>query len=158
MSWFNWQVGVHTYNAFVKINFTLRVAFLWTMSDFPRLGMVSGRSSMERCMTFFTGNVKAKQLPYNRNFIFYGLLKGFLKKCWKKWRTGFVVRTMLVGIGFPPPKKLHSRKGNMDGFPWLDKCQQPFRLAISGSTMFTPLYWSHAHWEECIWQRLPHYN
>lgn len=48
-----WKVGVHTYYAFSKTNFTLRAVLLWTMSDFPRLGMVSGGQLKGRCVVIF---------------------------------------------------------------------------------------------------------
>ena len=111
-----WQVGVQTYDAFTKTNFTLRAALLWTMSDFPGLGMVSGWSTHGKmCCHVCMGEVKAKQLPHSRKSSFYGLHKGFLDKRRKKRRTGLAVRTMLEGIDFPPPGKPHSKE-RADGF------------------------------------------
>ena len=60
------QVGVRTFDASTKTNFMMRAALLWTISDFPGLGMVSGWSTHGKmachgCM----GEVKAKQLPHS---------------------------------------------------------------------------------------------
>ena len=92
---------MHTYDAYTKTNFTLRVALLWTMSDFPGLGMVSGWSTHGKmCCHVCMGEVKARQLPHSRKSSFYGLHKGFLDKRRRKRRTGFAVRSMLAGIVF----------------------------------------------------------
>ena len=40
-----WEVGVMTYDISRKKNFTMKVAVIWTISDFPAYGMLSGRLS-----------------------------------------------------------------------------------------------------------------
>jgi len=40
-----WSVGVETYNVYRKENFQLRAALMWTISDFPAYGMLSGWST-----------------------------------------------------------------------------------------------------------------
>ncbi|XP_021763981.1 uncharacterized protein LOC110728645 [Chenopodium quinoa] len=37
-----WEVGAHTYDISMKQNFNLRAAILWTVSDFPAYGILSG--------------------------------------------------------------------------------------------------------------------
>ena len=37
-----WEVGVNTYDVSKKINFQLRAALMWTISDFPAYSMLSG--------------------------------------------------------------------------------------------------------------------
>ena len=37
-----WEVGVKTYDVFKKINFQLRAALMWTISDFLAYSMMSG--------------------------------------------------------------------------------------------------------------------
>lgn len=37
-----WEIGAMTYDISQKQNFMLRVALLWTVSDFPAYGMLSG--------------------------------------------------------------------------------------------------------------------
>ncbi|GAB2294228.1 hypothetical protein Dimus_038286 [Dionaea muscipula] len=37
-----WGIGVETYDVSTKINFRMRAALIWTISDFPAYGMLSG--------------------------------------------------------------------------------------------------------------------
>ncbi|XP_074326065.1 uncharacterized protein LOC141664087 isoform X1 [Apium graveolens] len=111
-----WQVGVQTYDASTKNNFMMRAALLWTISDFPGLGMVSrwsthGKMACHVCM----GEVKAKQLPHSKKSSFYGLHMGFLDKRRRSRRKGQIVHNMCAGITFPPPGKPHSKE-RADGF------------------------------------------
>ncbi|XP_058005408.1 uncharacterized protein LOC131181377 [Hevea brasiliensis] len=43
-----WEVGVETYDASKKNNFNMRVALLWTISDFPAYSMLSGWSTKSK--------------------------------------------------------------------------------------------------------------
>ncbi|KAL6586327.1 hypothetical protein OROMI_001315 [Orobanche minor] len=43
-----WDIGIETYDSFRKQNFQMRVALLWTISDFPAYGMLSGWSTHGR--------------------------------------------------------------------------------------------------------------
>ncbi|XP_021767822.1 uncharacterized protein LOC110732212 [Chenopodium quinoa] len=50
-----WEVGAHTYDISMKRNFNLRAAILWTVSDFPAYGMlsgwaISGKKACQCCM------------------------------------------------------------------------------------------------------------
>ena len=40
-----WEVGVLTYDVSLKQNFMMRVALMWTVSDFPAYAMLSGWST-----------------------------------------------------------------------------------------------------------------
>ncbi|KAB2607136.1 hypothetical protein D8674_038803 [Pyrus ussuriensis x Pyrus communis] len=40
-----WEVGIPTYDAFSNQSFTMKAAVLWTISDFPAYGMLSGWST-----------------------------------------------------------------------------------------------------------------
>nr|XP_028956335.1 uncharacterized protein LOC114824099 [Malus domestica] len=40
-----WEVGTPTYDAYSNQNFTMKAAVLWTISDFPAYGMLSGWST-----------------------------------------------------------------------------------------------------------------
>ena len=37
-----WEVGTPTYDAYYNQNFMMKAAILWTISDFPSYGMLSG--------------------------------------------------------------------------------------------------------------------
>ena len=43
-----WEIGIETYEISRKQNFMLRVAHLWTISDFPTNAMLSGWSTSGR--------------------------------------------------------------------------------------------------------------
>lgn len=40
-----WEKGIQTYDASLKQNFNMKAALLWTINDFPALGMISGWST-----------------------------------------------------------------------------------------------------------------
>nr|XP_017233132.1 PREDICTED: uncharacterized protein LOC108207183 [Daucus carota subsp. sativus] len=137
-----WQVGVRTFDASTKTNFMMRAALLWTISDFPGLGMVSGWSTHGKmachvCM----GEVKAKQLPHSRKSSFYGLHKGFLEKR-RKRKKGFVIRDMCASITFPQPGKPHSKErahGFGDSHNWTHV-----------TSFFDLPYWDSLRLRHCI--------
>ena len=58
-----WSTGMHIYDCSTRTNFTMRAVLLWTISDFPAYGMLSGwmthwRLSCPYCM----GSTNAFQL------------------------------------------------------------------------------------------------
>ena len=42
-----WDMGIKTYDAFLRQNFQLHVALIWTINDFSAYGMLSGGSTKE---------------------------------------------------------------------------------------------------------------
>ncbi|XP_074323075.1 uncharacterized protein LOC141660019 [Apium graveolens] len=75
-----WNTMVETYDIFTRTNFIMKVALLWTISDFPGLAMLSGWSTKGKlscpvCM----GEVKGKQLKYGGKTSFYGTTRYFLE-------------------------------------------------------------------------------
>ncbi|GLT26241.1 hypothetical protein SLA2020_013230 [Shorea laevis] len=74
-----WTNGVETYDSFRQQNFIMKAALLWTISDFPSYGMLSGWSthgklSCPYCME----NTKAFQLQYGRKTSFFDCHYQFL--------------------------------------------------------------------------------
>ncbi|XP_062170410.1 uncharacterized protein LOC133876141 [Alnus glutinosa] len=68
-----WDVGLSTYDASSKSNFTMRAALMWTINDFPAYGDLSGWSTKGRaacpcCM----GNTWSKRLRNGKIFCFMG--------------------------------------------------------------------------------------
>ena len=62
---FLWHTGVETYDRASPSNFMMRVALMWTINDFPALGMISGWSIMGKlACPLCIREVKAKQLKY----------------------------------------------------------------------------------------------
>ena len=37
-----WNEGIMTYDVFLRKNFLMKVVILWTVSDFPTYGIISG--------------------------------------------------------------------------------------------------------------------
>ena len=50
-----WDVGVDTYDSYSGGNFNLKAAVMWTISDFPAYGMLSGRSAWEAFLSCMYG-------------------------------------------------------------------------------------------------------
>nr|XP_017227573.1 PREDICTED: uncharacterized protein LOC108203286 [Daucus carota subsp. sativus] len=122
-----WHTGVETYDRASRSNFMMRVALMWTINDFPALGMISGWSTKGKlacpvCM----GEVKAKQLKYGGKPTFYGTARYFLEeddslrrstkfgRCDKHSSTtrhsGLIAKTICEQIQFPPPGKTTRQK------------------------------------------------
>ena len=122
-----WSIGVETYDKSSSINFKMKAALMWTISDFPALGMLSGWSTKGKlacnvCM----GVVKAKQLRYGGKPTFYGTTRYFLepndplRKSTKFGRrethsvtarySGIIAKTLCEQIQFPLPGKTSWRK------------------------------------------------
>ncbi|XP_074323805.1 uncharacterized protein LOC141660714 [Apium graveolens] len=90
-----WCTGVETYDRVSRSNFTMKVALMWTINDFPALGMLSGWSNKGKlacpvCM----GLVKAKQLKHGGKSTFYGSR----------------AKILYEQIQFPPPGKTIRQK------------------------------------------------
>ena len=58
-----WEIGVETYDIYRKQNFMIRVALLWTISDFPAYSMLSGWSTSGRLACPFVW-MNQMLLPY----------------------------------------------------------------------------------------------
>ena len=100
----------------------MRVVLMWTINDFPALGVISGWSTKGKlacpvCM----GEVKAKQLKYGGKPTFCGTARYFLEEDDPPRRSikfgrydkhssttrhsGLIAKTMCEQIQFPPPGK-----------------------------------------------------
>ncbi|XP_074351959.1 uncharacterized protein LOC141691115 [Apium graveolens] len=76
-----WQSGVETYDQHLKTNFIMKAALMWTISDFPALGMLSGWSTKGKMgCPVCVGNVQGFQLKNYGKCCFYGTYRTFLDK------------------------------------------------------------------------------
>ncbi|XP_074347194.1 uncharacterized protein LOC141686025 [Apium graveolens] len=76
-----WQSGVETYDQHLKTNFIMKAALMWTISDFPALGMLSGWSTKGKMgCPVCVGNVQGFQLKNCGKCCFYGTYRTFLDK------------------------------------------------------------------------------
>lgn len=117
-----WRTGEETYDRYSRTNFMMKAALLWTISDFPALGMLSGWSTKGKlachvCM----GAVKANQLKHGGKPSFYGTARYFLepddplRRSTKFGRietrsvscrfSASLIRSLCEDIQFPPPGK-----------------------------------------------------
>ncbi|KAG7559446.1 Transposase-associated domain [Arabidopsis thaliana x Arabidopsis arenosa] len=85
-----WNVGIEVYDAFLRENFTLRAMLLWSISDYPALGTLSGCKvkGKQKC------NVCEKDTPCRwlkncRKYVYMGnkkrLRPGHPYRCRKAW-------------------------------------------------------------------------
>lgn len=84
-----WEVGVQAYDIFLKNNFQMHAALLWTISDFPAYSMFSGWSRAGK----FVGphcfdDTESFRLPFNGKLSWFNNHRRFLPVVnlffWKK--------------------------------------------------------------------------
>nr|XP_017246139.1 PREDICTED: uncharacterized protein LOC108217761 [Daucus carota subsp. sativus] len=122
-----WSTGVETYDKLSCTNFMMKAALMWTISDFPALGMLSGWSTKGKLACHVcSGEVKGKQLKHGGKPSFYGTARYFLepndplRKSTKFGRresrsvtarhSGLLAKNFCEHIQFPPPGKTSWRK------------------------------------------------
>ncbi|CAH9130990.1 unnamed protein product [Cuscuta epithymum] len=75
-----WNVGVETWDAFRKQNFVMRACLIWTISDFPAYGMLSGWSTHGRlACPYCLGEGVAQQLKFGKKPCWWGCHRRFLR-------------------------------------------------------------------------------
>jgi len=98
-----WYEGVHTFDYSSKQNFNMRVVLMWTISDFPAYGMLSGwtthgRLSCPYCM----GRTDAFQLKRGRKPCWFDCHRRFLSLHHPYRRNKKLFRKNKV-VRLPPP-------------------------------------------------------
>ena len=74
-----WSVGVEKYDVYRKENFQLRAALMWTISDFPAYGMLSGWSTHGKlCCPYCMEHSKAFRLKHGGKTTFFDSHRRFL--------------------------------------------------------------------------------
>ena len=74
-----WSEGVWTYDCSLKNNFTMRAVLLWTISDFPAYGMLSGWTTHGRLSCpYCLGSTDAFQLKNGRKSCWFDCHRRFL--------------------------------------------------------------------------------
>ncbi|GLU21493.1 hypothetical protein SLE2022_376270 [Rubroshorea leprosula] len=102
-----WTNGVEIYDSFRQENFIMKVALLWTISDFLGYGMLFGWSthgklSCPYCME----NIKAFQLQYGRKTSFFECHHQFLPSKHPFHRDKKIFYLNRVEKSHPPPPRL----------------------------------------------------
>ena len=74
-----WEVGVKTYDIARKQNFTMKVAVIWTISDFPAYGMLSGWMTAGRlACPYCMENTKSFRLKHGNKQCWFDCHRQFL--------------------------------------------------------------------------------
>ncbi|KAG8375382.1 hypothetical protein BUALT_Bualt10G0094200 [Buddleja alternifolia] len=74
-----WNDGVETYDVFKKQNFQMRAALMWTISDFPAYGMLSGWSTHGKLACPYCMNgIKSFRLKHGVKSCFFDCHRQFL--------------------------------------------------------------------------------
>ncbi|XP_021625026.1 uncharacterized protein LOC110624220 [Manihot esculenta] len=87
-----WNMGVETYDVDKKQNFLMRVALLWTISDFPAYAMLSGWSTAGRlACPYCMDNTNAFTLPRGGKQCWFDNHRKFLNHnhSWRKNKSWF---------------------------------------------------------------------
>ena len=100
-----WDTGVETYDACKRQTFIMKVALLWTISDFPAYGMLSGWSthgkmSCPYCME----ETKSFQLQYGRKPCFFDCHRQFLSMDHPYRRQKQAFKKNIVELSNSPPR------------------------------------------------------
>lgn len=86
-----WNIGVETFDASREQNFNMRVALMWTISDFPAYGMLSGWSTHGRlACPYCMGDTLAFRLQAGRKQSWFDCHRVFLPRrhAYRTQRTG----------------------------------------------------------------------
>ncbi|KAJ7959735.1 Transposon protein, putative, CACTA, En/Spm sub-class [Quillaja saponaria] len=74
-----WNVGVNTYDAYRGENFIMRAALMWTISDFPAYGMLSGWSTHGNlACPYCMEQTKSFRLPHSHKQCWFDCHRQFL--------------------------------------------------------------------------------
>ncbi|KAL1223467.1 hypothetical protein V5N11_003525 [Cardamine amara subsp. amara] len=98
-----WYTGVRTYDCSVKRNFTMKAVLMWTISDFPAYGMLSGWTTHGRlCCPYCLARTDAFQLKYGRKTSWFDCHRRFLpiRDAYRRNKTLFRRNTIVRAL--PP--------------------------------------------------------
>ena len=99
-----WSEGVRTYDCSLKNNFTMRAVLLWTISDFPAYGMLSGWTTHGRLSCpYCLGSMDAFQLKNGRKSCWFDCHCRFLSLAHPYRRNKTLFRHKKIVRDGPPP-------------------------------------------------------
>ena len=74
-----WNEGIPTYDVSLRQNFIMKVAILWTVSDFPAYGMLSGWMTTGRlACSYCMEHTKAFRLAHGKKQLWFDCHRQFL--------------------------------------------------------------------------------
>ena len=99
-----WSTGVQTYDCSTRTNFTMRAVLLWTISDFPAYGMLSGWTTHGRlACPYCMGSTDAFQLKNGRKTSWFDCHRRFLPIIHPYRRNKTLFRSKRVVRDTAPP-------------------------------------------------------
>ncbi|XP_013624132.1 PREDICTED: uncharacterized protein LOC106330138 [Brassica oleracea var. oleracea] len=105
-----WEHGVHTYDVSRKENFQMRAVLMWTISDFPAYGMLSGWTTHGRLSCpYCQDNTDAFQLKNGRKTCWFDCHRRFLPHDhpYRKSKTLFTKNKRVFDS---PPEEVSGKK------------------------------------------------
>ncbi|XP_074324230.1 uncharacterized protein LOC141661146 [Apium graveolens] len=145
-----WEGGIETYNAFTGQNFRLRASVMWTISDFPGYGMLSGWSTKGKLgCPVCNYETSSMYLKHSKKMCYMNHIK-FLdpdhkRRFYKKRFNGEVEMgfTLEILTGKDCLELLSSFRNQFGGKPGQKKCKIIDSPIKKKSIYFDLPYWSH---------------
>ncbi|GLT24911.1 hypothetical protein SLA2020_000730 [Shorea laevis] len=150
-----WSSGVETFDSFHKQNFTMRVMLMWTITDFPGYGMVSGWSTHGRLSCPYCMEMTcAFYLQNGRKISFFDCHRQFLpaSHSYRMDTTQFLKGRCEFG---PPPPRLdgHSVRLRVAALPDVlfgnpSVNQTIFGFGETHNWVKRSIFWELPYWED----------
>ncbi|XP_074324318.1 uncharacterized protein LOC141661233 [Apium graveolens] len=145
-----WNTGVTTFDKSLHSNFVMKATLLWTISDFPAYGMLSGWSTYGRMSCpICLGDVRGFQLKHGGKVSYYGTSRVFLEpndplrknnkygsretRSVKTRYSGTAVKNYCKCIKFYPHGKIKWRK--------------PEDFGVTHNWTHMSMFWELPYWE-----------
>ncbi|GLT41667.1 hypothetical protein SLA2020_157120 [Shorea laevis] len=152
-----WTNGVETYDSFRKQNFIMKAALLWTVSDFPGYGMLSGWSTHGRLSCpYCMENTKAFQLQFGRKISFFDCHRQYLPPThpFRRDKKNFYVNRIERS---PPPPRLdgHLIEERVNQLPDIIFGQSVRKQSIPGfgvshNWVKRSIFWELPYWKDLL--------
>ncbi|XP_024004018.1 uncharacterized protein LOC112081492 [Eutrema salsugineum] len=93
-----WSEGIEVYDSFAKENFTLRAILLWSISDYPALGVLSGSKVKGKQACIVCGkDTPSMWLNFSRKYVYMGNRKRLPPGQSYRFKKGWFDNTVEVG-------------------------------------------------------------
>ncbi|KAG7548000.1 putative transposase Ptta/En/Spm plant [Arabidopsis suecica] len=160
-----WKDGVDAYDVSKNQNFKMRAALMWTISDFPAYGMLSGWMTHGRlACPYCLDETKSHWLPHGRKHSWFDCHRRFLPKDHPYRRNKKSFRRGVSESDDPPPwltgeEILHERINNIEGLYKTVDCggnghDNPARTitdyGVYHNWVKKSIFWELPYWENLL--------
>ena len=157
-----WSEGVRTYDCSMKNNFTMRAVLLWTISDFPAYGMLSGWTTHGRLSCpICRGSTDAFQLKNGRKSCWFDCHRRFLPISHPYRRNKTLFRYKKVVRDSPPPYLTGQQTlaeidyyGALETVPrggnWHVPGNMPEGYGVSHNWHKKSIFWELPYWKDLL--------